>query len=456
MENIDKKRKKLSKEFVSERQFDLRGSRVPGMDFWDEIDGSDDFAQGLGQKTLTNAAPYDLEIDVGDVRVCAHTRRITYVAVVDRLAREKWLAVPFSRYDNPASEKEFVPEYAGGGSLNVLQLWNARAYSSSVLSKSWRLPCPLSPTDLLATRHLILRLKSNEPKNLPEEIVAMTGLSDSGDEKLLYDYEQEERENFAEMDEEEAQIRKPSNLILFPMWLRYSVAAASLVFALGIFGFRDWNAMVRKGDVFAVRCEQRAARAMYGTDAARAVFSADCYGFLDISELGRSKGNVDTVKIFISGDVFSTTPEIALSLPEGSYTVEIEGTGGFHANAEYKHTSSEEIVEWEKLFGSEVAPSLPRGDAYKISFLKKGKQVASAEFDVLSSADAAEVSGALKELKTYWKLISNERYEYARAAVFFEQECYADAYSILKKLAASDPANERYRKALTLTFEKLD
>lgn len=431
MDNIDENRRLLSKEFVAERLFDIRANSVPGIDFWDEIDKTCDASTGNSEGCLLPADPYDFKIKIGDVRVCAHTRRITYVAVVDKVARGKWQIIPFSRYDNPANEKELLSEYAGGGALSVLQIWNFKVYSSAVLGKSWKLPSPLSPSDLWKARRLLCWLKGSNVK-LSENIIQKTGFCAPEEEALVSDYEREESENFSEMDkEEEDNGKRTSNMLSFPKWVNYAIAA-SLVAVIGTSYpvmkpiADEWSRMSKCGDIF------EEGRKNVRGGAAHLCFAVGSFCSL-------------------SGDVLSCEPEIVFLLPNGTYTVEVKEEGGdFHLRSEYNHASEKKTISWERLLGEKA---LARGKVYVLSVWDGKKLLLENIFEVISEKHALVISKDL--IKEYWKYISRERYDYALAAIYYKHDYYSDAYPILLKLVRENPENEKYRNALNLTEQKL-
>lgn len=109
------------------------------------IDGAD----GLPEATTSGAdearaacgrlvRPFDVDIQVGDVRLLTDTERLTYALVLQDWGEDMWLTMPYSSYAAPAFDGEMSALRSGGSGLDVLQLWNARPVSTSALAKSWK------------------------------------------------------------------------------------------------------------------------------------------------------------------------------------------------------------------------------------------------------------------------------------------------------------------------------
>lgn len=109
------------------------------------IDGAD----GLPEATTSGAdearaacgrlvRPFDVDIQVGDVRLLADAKRLTYALVLQDWGEDTWLVMPYSSYAVPAFDGEMSALKSGGSGLNVLQLWNVRPVSGAVLGKSWK------------------------------------------------------------------------------------------------------------------------------------------------------------------------------------------------------------------------------------------------------------------------------------------------------------------------------
>ncbi len=79
---------------------------------------------------------------VNDIRllhpdVAPSAVRPIHVALLDRAPSGAWLAAPFSRFANPASEGEWMTGRRGAA-LRVLCLWNARWMPAATVLRSWR------------------------------------------------------------------------------------------------------------------------------------------------------------------------------------------------------------------------------------------------------------------------------------------------------------------------------
>lgn len=109
------------------------------------IDGAD----GLPEATTSGAyearsacgrlvRPFDADIQVGDIRLLADAKRLTYALVLQDWGEDLWLTMPYSTYAVPAFDGEMSVLKSGGSGLNVLQLWNARPVSGTALAKSWK------------------------------------------------------------------------------------------------------------------------------------------------------------------------------------------------------------------------------------------------------------------------------------------------------------------------------
>lgn len=108
-----------------------------------------DGAEGLPEATTSGAEaaraecgrqvrPFDRDIQVGDIRLLADAKRLTYVLVLQDWGEDLWLTMPYSTYAVPAFDGEMSVLKSGGSGLNVLQLWNARPVSGTALAKSWK------------------------------------------------------------------------------------------------------------------------------------------------------------------------------------------------------------------------------------------------------------------------------------------------------------------------------
>ena len=108
-----------------------------------------DGAEGLPEATTSGAEaaraecgrqvrPFDRDIQVGDIRLLADAKRLTYALVLQDWGEDLWLTMPYSTYAVPAFDGEMSVLKSGGSGLNVLQLWNARPVSGTALAKSWK------------------------------------------------------------------------------------------------------------------------------------------------------------------------------------------------------------------------------------------------------------------------------------------------------------------------------
>lgn len=108
-----------------------------------------DGAEGLPEATTNGAEsaraecnrqvrPFDRDIQVGDIRLLADAKRLTYALVLQDWGEDTWLTMPYSTYAVPAFDGEMSAIISGGSGLKVLQLWNVRPVSGTALAKSWK------------------------------------------------------------------------------------------------------------------------------------------------------------------------------------------------------------------------------------------------------------------------------------------------------------------------------
>ena len=108
-----------------------------------------DGAEGLPEATASGmdearaecarlVRPFDRNVQVGDIRLLADAKRLTYALVLQDWGEDMWLTMPYSSYAVPAFDGEMSAVESGGSGLKVLQLWNARPVSGTALAKSWK------------------------------------------------------------------------------------------------------------------------------------------------------------------------------------------------------------------------------------------------------------------------------------------------------------------------------
>lgn len=78
--------------------------------------------------------PFPVE---GQVRLLSQVDQIVYVLLARRWNDNAFLVIPFSQYDDPATDLELKMKVDAGAYLRVLQIWNARTLQAETLRKSW-------------------------------------------------------------------------------------------------------------------------------------------------------------------------------------------------------------------------------------------------------------------------------------------------------------------------------
>ena len=144
-----------------------------------------------------HVAPFDSEIEAGQVRMLSGTERPTYALVARKWDANSWLVIPFSDYSNPATETELKIRTPGGIGLRVLQLWNARSQLEQTIAKSW-LVTEFTQEDLEDA--LGAWQWSVGIGELSEDQLARTGLPIMRRDDPRIEYEDEELANFAKLD----------------------------------------------------------------------------------------------------------------------------------------------------------------------------------------------------------------------------------------------------------------
>lgn len=141
--------------------------------------------------------PYDTDLAAGQVRMLSQTKDPTYGLVARRWDERSWLLLPFSGFSHSATDLEIRTRTDGGMGLRVLQLWNARSVSDSLLSESW-LVGTFSAEDL---EDAVSAWRSSIGlAEFTDDQVARTGLPILRRDDPRLGYEEACLENFARLD----------------------------------------------------------------------------------------------------------------------------------------------------------------------------------------------------------------------------------------------------------------
>lgn len=138
-EKISERRRLLTKQFLFELELDRNLSKA-------NLNEEKYVYQELSKALLTQErekikrqiAPFDIDIEEGQIRLLSQTEEESIVAVLKKWDKDIYLIAPYSRFSNPATETELLTERDTRG-IRVLQLWNARTIPYHVLMCSWSL-----------------------------------------------------------------------------------------------------------------------------------------------------------------------------------------------------------------------------------------------------------------------------------------------------------------------------
>lgn len=137
----------------------------------------------------------------GQIRVLSQTETVTYAVVLARWDDNSVLLVPFSRFDDPATEEELKTEFQGGLRMNVLQIWNARSAMETTLRKSWFVGT--LPEQDVKDALLLWKWSIGDVAELPARIADRTGVPIYRTDDPRLEYRREALENFAKFDAED-------------------------------------------------------------------------------------------------------------------------------------------------------------------------------------------------------------------------------------------------------------
>ena len=144
--------------------------------------------------------PYDEQLEEGQIRLLAHTERITYVSLLKRWNTNAFVVMPFSRYNSPATDEEFKTDFDGGLYLRVLQAWNTRTLQDKTLKQSWLIGY-LSKEDFEAAWKMWESTLGDV--TLTDDLLKKTGLPIYRKIDPRVEYKREELDNFARIDAED-------------------------------------------------------------------------------------------------------------------------------------------------------------------------------------------------------------------------------------------------------------
>ncbi len=218
MEKFFDKRKEYVANFIKSFLTQKQLSQVSGFDETEDMCTDN-------AVSLSPTHPFDENLNVGQIRLLSQTERITYVVLLRRWEENSFVVLPFSAYNSPATEEEFLPEYDGGIFQRVLQIWNIRTLQDTTLKKSWLVDY-LPQNDIDDAWRLWEA--SLGGMVVEDRLVEKTALPiyHSNDPRL--EYKQMELKNFAKLDAEDlALIDMPQMLWLGNYYINESMPMAA-------------------------------------------------------------------------------------------------------------------------------------------------------------------------------------------------------------------------------------
>lgn len=96
--------------------------------------------QHMREMVASETPTYDMEVAAGQIRLLADPERMTYVAIMPwGDSPDMWMVIPFSRFENPATDKELLSTDAASAPMfqQVYQVWNTRTWHTSIVQRSW-------------------------------------------------------------------------------------------------------------------------------------------------------------------------------------------------------------------------------------------------------------------------------------------------------------------------------
>ena len=140
---------------------------------------------------------FNFQLEPGQIRLLAELNDITYILLIHRDSENSFITATFSHYDFPATDKEMQIDEHAGAYLNTLQLWNTRTLQDEILQKSW-LCGTLSESVYQDVCTFMNAINNNE--SIPEHIQEKTGTVVTAADDVRWDYMNEEKSFFADID----------------------------------------------------------------------------------------------------------------------------------------------------------------------------------------------------------------------------------------------------------------
>ena len=213
MEKNTEQRKKHVDDFIKAYLLHKKLEEVSG------CDEEDDFTTTVSPVEMNS---FDEELEEGQIRLLANTERLTYVALLKRWSVSSFVVMPFSRFNEPATDEEFKTELDGGRYLRVLQAWNTRTLQDDTLKKSW-LVGNLPQSDLDDAWSLWEATLSDKP--LSDSLLQRTGLPIYRKIDPRVQYKREELANFERIDAEDLVAATEKTLPTLYLWNHTAAAA---------------------------------------------------------------------------------------------------------------------------------------------------------------------------------------------------------------------------------------
>lgn len=148
----------------------------------------------------TGHAPFDTELGERQIRLLSQTNLITYIALLRRWETDSFVVMPFSHFNEPATDEELKLECDRGRNVRVLQAWNTRTLQDETLKKSWLVD---TLTEEEAQEAWKLWCSSITGKEISGEIIMRTGLPIYRNDDPRLEYKRAELDNFASVDAED-------------------------------------------------------------------------------------------------------------------------------------------------------------------------------------------------------------------------------------------------------------
>lgn len=127
-------------EFLKEWELVQKLEAAPSTELAGGEAATDAELQHMQEMVSEEVQPYDLEVAAGQIRLLADPERMTYVAVMPwGYSPDMWMVIPFSRFENPATDKELLSTDAASAPMfqQVYQVWNTRTWHTSIVQRSW-------------------------------------------------------------------------------------------------------------------------------------------------------------------------------------------------------------------------------------------------------------------------------------------------------------------------------